>query len=291
MRRNSAEDLTLPHTAIPTYALYGEFLSGSIVDDIHHEPLYVRSSRHGWDIQLHRHRHLAQVFVFRSTGVFIRAGEIEFTARQPTILFVPPMVTHGFKFPQDTDGDVITLPASLIDAALATPRLLSADQPDQFDPVAQTMHLLARAFHQVGAERAALMSHLVQTLLIYLRAGHETAPAPAPEMTRHEQQAHAFCAAIEHDFASTRSILDYARALGVSAPHLTRVSKKVLGATPNELITRRRMIEAERLLKFTRHKIGTIAQRAGYGDTPYFIRAFKRRHAMSPGAYRKASLA
>jgi hypothetical protein len=27
--------LTLPHQTIPTYALYGEFLSGTLVDDIH----------------------------------------------------------------------------------------------------------------------------------------------------------------------------------------------------------------------------------------------------------------
>jgi AraC family transcriptional activator of pobA len=84
---------------------------------------------------------------------------------------------------------------------------------------------------------------------------------------------------IERSFAIQATVTDYAAQLGISAPHLNRIAKRILGETPNALITKRRMIEAERLLTFTRHSIALVALRSGYQDAPYFNRAFKKKHA------------
>jgi AraC family transcriptional activator of pobA len=290
--------LTLPQNIIPTYALYGEFLSGGQLDALHHETIRERSSKHGWDIKLHRHKHLAQVFLFRTKGVFIRVGEIDFQTTHATALFVPPMVTHGFRFPNNIDGDVISFPGGLVHATqsadhLQSARILTAVAPDRFDPATQIIAQLVGSYHMFHPARAELLTHLLQVLFIYLQSGTDAAhthtpQTTTPDMSKHEQQAHAFCAQIEQSFASSKDITAYAFALDVSPPHLTRISKKVLGATPNELITRRRMVEAERLLKFTRHSIADIAVRAGYPDAPYFNRTFKRRHGITPGAFRRS---
>lgn len=285
--------------SIPTYALYGEFLSATKSDPVHHETIRERSSKHEWDIKLHRHEALAQLFLFETPGVQLRAGEVAFRTEGPTILCVPPMVTHGFRFPKDIVGDVVSFPLEqLQDTARnrlgaftqGKPRVMTPTQSLHFERLRQVTQQLARAFHAFEADRSELMQHLIQILLIYLNEGQAQQITPTPggiDLTKHEQQCQAFCKLIEQKYTTDATVGWYADALSVSPPHLTRISKRVLGATPNDLITRRRMIEAERLLKFTLHPVADIALRVGYRDAPYFNRAFKRWHGVSPGVFRK----
>ncbi len=284
---------------IPTYALYGEFLSATESDPVHHETIRERSSKHGWDIKLHRHEALSQFFLFETPGVQVQAGEVAFRTTGPTILCVPPMVTHGFQFPKDIVGDVLSFPLEQLEDTARNrlsvftqgkPRVMTPTPTLNFDGVRQITRHLARAFHAFEADRTELLQHLIQTLLIYLTAGQPQHIAPATggiDLTKHEQQCQTFCKLIEQKYTSDAAVGWYAHALGVSPPHLTRISKRILGATPNDLITRRRMIEAERLLKFTLHPIADIALRVGYRDAPYFNRAFKRWHGVSPGVFRR----
>lgn len=285
--------------SIPTYALYGEFLSGTEADPVHHETIRERSSKHAWDIKLHRHEGLTQLFLFETPGVHVQVGGIVYQTTEPTILCVPPMITHGFRFPKDIVGDVLSFPLDQMEetararlAAFTADRAqIMTDMSDtHFEALCQIIQHLARAFHNFDADRGSLLRHLIQTLLIYLTTGQSQQVSPASDgidLTKHEQQSQAFCRLIEQHYTSDATVSWYANALGISPPHLTRISKRILGTTPNDLITRRRMIEAERLLKFTRHPIADIALRTGYRDVPYFNRAFKRRHGISPGVFRK----
>ena len=284
---------------IPTYALYGEFLSATEHDPVHHETIRERSSKYGWDIKLHRHEGLAQCFLFESPGVDLQAGEIAFQTTGPTFLCVPPMVTHGFRFPKDMIGDVLSFPLAQLDPgardrlttfADGKARVMTPATCTHFDPLRQITLHLARAFHAFEVDRSELLSHLIQTLFIYITTGQPQQMnllSEGRDLTKHEEQAQAFCRLIEKHYARDATVSWYADMLGISSPHLTRISKRILGATPNDLITHRRMIEAERLLKFTRHPIASIALRAGYREAPYFNRAFKRWHGMSPGVFRK----
>lgn len=289
----------LHQKSIPTYALYGEFLSATESDPVHHETIRERSSKHAWDIKLHRHEAFAQVFLFETPGVEVQAGDVAFRTDGPTILCVPPMVTHGFRFPRDIVGDVLSFPLAQLEETARNrlsvftggkARVMTPNAGVQFESLRQITRHLARAFHAFEADRSALIQHLIQTLLIYLTSGHAQQIGPATtgnDLTRHEQQCRAFCTLIEQNYTCDVTVRWYADTLEVSSPHLTRISKRILGATPNELITRRRMIEAERLLKFTLHPVADIALRVGYRDAPYFNRAFKRWHGVSPGVFRK----
>ena len=58
------------------------------------------------------------------------------------------------------------------------------------------------------------------------------------------------------------------------------------GRTTKELITDRRMLEAARLLRFTKMNVGEVGYRAGFKDQLYFSRAFKRATGEAPSAYR-----
>lgn len=293
------ESCLLLQTPIPTYALYGEFLSATENDPVHHETIRERSSKYSWDIKLHRHEGLAQCFLFETPGVDLQAGEMAFQTTGPTFLCVPPMITHGFRFPKDIVGDVLSFPLGQLEGAAhdrlmgftnGKARAMTPATNAHFDALRQTTQQLACAFHAFEVDRSDLLQYLIQTLMIYATSGqpHHVRPMPdGQDLTKHEEQAQAFCRLIEQHYPDHATVGWYADALDVSPAHLTRISKRILGATPNDLITHRRMIEAERLLKFTRHPIAAIAIRAGYREAPYFNRAFKRWHGVSPGAFRK----
>jgi AraC-like DNA-binding protein len=63
--------------------------------------------------------------------------------------------------------------------------------------------------------------------------------------------------------------------------------RQVLGRSPIRYLTDWRMHLAEDLLATTDHPVGSVARRVGYDSEEAFSRAFKRAHAVSPGAWRQ----
>ena len=286
---------------VPIYQLYGEYLSGIRADPVHHETIRERSSKHDWTIRLHRHQRMAQIFLFRTPGVSVRLADMRFQNTRPVILLIPPEVPHGFRFPEDIMGDVISLQPDFLDAdnrhriesfSSTGAAVLDGQDAPHFAAIDVLMAQTAAALRDFSTERAALLETLTRLILMYIRADMGGATVHGmhiakTDLTRHETQAQAFCAAVEVNFASAMTVDTYARILGVSAPHLNRICRRILGTTPSALIRQRRMVEAQRLLKFTRHSIAAIGARAGFSDGGYFSRTFKIEMGMTPGAFRK----
>jgi len=84
-------------------------------------------------------------------------------------------------------------------------------------------------------------------------------------------------------------VSEMAAAAGVSVTQLERLSKRVLGLTPKQLILRFRLEEALRLLDTSTDSIATIASSCGYYDQSAFTRHFKRAVGMAPATFRTMS--
>lgn len=74
---------------------------------------------------------------------------------------------------------------------------------------------------------------------------------------------------------------------GVSVPTLERHIRKRFGATPRTFLAEIRLNEAARLLKETNLSVSEVADRTGYESAASFTRAFRRRHGVAPGEYRR----
>ena len=93
---------------------------------------------------------------------------------------------------------------------------------------------------------------------------------------------------IEERYGEPISLKDVARAVGLSAGHLTTVVGRKTGRTVLEWITERRMAEARRLLVGTDLPVEEVGRRVGYGDSGYFVRTFRRAHGATPLGWRRA---
>ncbi|WP_088278683.1 helix-turn-helix domain-containing protein [Ideonella sp. A 288] len=84
------------------------------------------------------------------------------------------------------------------------------------------------------------------------------------------------------------SFQQIAQAAGLSAWHFQRIFKALTHETLKSYIRTRRLAQACAHLVTTRQRILDIALQAGFESQESFSRAFKKRHGLNPGEFRKA---
>ncbi|MCR4269317.1 AraC family transcriptional regulator, partial [Nitratireductor sp. ZSWI3] len=112
---------------IPNYRLYEEKTGESSDFWLHCETLSTRSELHNWEIAVHRHSALFQVFwVTRGEGMLLGGGQEGRAFAAPCMLFIPPGAAHGFRFAQGSEGLVTTVLADRLSLPLGAEWPLSA---------------------------------------------------------------------------------------------------------------------------------------------------------------------
>ncbi len=77
-----------------------------------------------------------------------------------------------------------------------------------------------------------------------------------------------------------------ARRSKLSPQRLARLTKRLFGLTPTQLITKARIATASRLLRETNLSVAEIAQASGFYDQSAFTRTFRSATGATPSAYR-----
>ena len=83
------------------------------------------------------------------------------------------------------------------------------------------------------------------------------------------------------------SVNEYASQLNITPNYLNIVVKEITGLTANELVHKRIILEAKRLLINEHSDIVQIAFELGFKDASYFARSFKRSTGLSPTGFRE----
>lgn len=92
---------------------------------------------------------------------------------------------------------------------------------------------------------------------------------------------------IEKHFQACKLPSDYADMMHLSANYLNKLCKEETGQTAGDLIRKRIVIEAQRLLHYTNLSINEIADVLGFDNTSYFITFFKKETQFPPDQFRK----
>lgn len=95
-----------------------------------------------------------------------------------------------------------------------------------------------------------------------------------------------FKALVEENFPHWHQSTQYAKALNISADHLNRTVKSLIGKTAKEYIQHRIVIAAKRQLYFTNASNKEIGYQLGFSEPANFSAFFKKIAGQSPSAFR-----
>jgi AraC family transcriptional activator of pobA len=277
---------------IPSFGLYGRPEAPLVP---HGERLRDRAGPGGWRIPPHRHPSVHQIFLIQSGGARLSVDGRSLELDLPALVFVPPVVVHGFRFDAGTEGHVLTLPEGLVPELLA-PAAAAARGLDRWG-VGTPPEGIAALFEAVHAEAAAadaltgavLAGLALQIVALTARALAQARPAAEP--SRYDRHLAGFEALIRQHLGQGWGVADYAAALGLTTTHLTRITTERAGLSPGRLIDRRRVAEARRLLAYTAMTAAEVGYAVGFEDPAYFSRAFRRATGETPGAFRRRAAA
>ncbi|WP_135504813.1 AraC family transcriptional regulator [Roseovarius aestuariivivens] len=102
-----------------------------------------------------------------------------------------------------------------------------------------------------------------------------------------ETLAAAYAALVERDYAKGLAMQDFARGLGVTPTHLTRICKTSSGMTASALLTGRILHAARDLLETTDLPANRIAAMLGFRSAAYFSRFVQKHTGTPPTTLRK----
>jgi len=206
-----------------------------------------------------------QTVLFVPSG---RLNEIEVGPRvQGLALFLP--AAEGLGFPREAQQMRIAVPADQIELT----HLLEEIQREA-------------AIRAPGRDRA-LAARLTLLSVWLLRRVHLNERGSAVVPGRSGVLLNDFAALVAEQIDARRSVSWYARALGVTPTHLSRVCRNTLGKPASEVLQDRLMLEARRQLAETDLPVQRIAARLGFSSAAYFTRLFSRRTGRSPTAFRQ----
>ncbi len=86
-------------------------------------------------------------------------------------------------------------------------------------------------------------------------------------------------------YAEPLTVDDLARQVALSPSAFSRLFREVTGRTPYQFLKEYRLGCARELLLDGRSSVAEVSRRVGYANVSHFIREFRARYGMTPGAY------
>lgn len=92
---------------------------------------------------------------------------------------------------------------------------------------------------------------------------------------------------VEQHFKENKMPSFYAKKLHVTPNYLNKICNSEVGKTAGDIIRKRVIIEAQRLLHYTNLSINEIGHDLGFENTSYFVTFFKKQTQVTPEQFRK----
>ena len=92
---------------------------------------------------------------------------------------------------------------------------------------------------------------------------------------------------VEKHFKSQHQVIDYAKMLNKSPKTISNIFSKIGSKSALQYIKDRKLLEAKRLINYSKLTLKEIAYEIGYEDLQSFSRFFKKQEGISPSEYKK----
>jgi AraC family transcriptional regulator, transcriptional activator of pobA len=245
----------------------------------------------------HRHNFYMSVLFTDGEG----SHEIEFnnyTIKPGSVFLLGPGQVHTWELPENIDGYIFFHTKDFYDLNFTSqsvenyPFFSSLNNTPLITLNKSFLREIEPMFSEIVKEyrRNELMKFkklCSMVSILYIELSREYLP-----QKMREQQNHSYLSKVRQleelinkNFVDIKSPGEYARLMYVSEKHLNRMVKVSLNKTASDLITERIILEAKRMLVFSKKTVSEIMGELGYKDNAYFFRFFKKKTALTPTAF------
>lgn len=251
----------------------------------------------------HPHRHSFYHVVLFTAGSGTHSIDFEqFEVRPWQIYFMIPGQVHSWNFAEAADGYVLNFSNAYFQSFL-----LLSDYIQRFsffqgiicdsvvqiptdirEPIKASFEKILRA----GSEKTNFSEDHIRVLLLDMfmeisLLGVQTSKNYVPNynylLLKNFQKL------IETNFATLRLPKDYAQLLYITPNHLNALCNDLVGMPAGEVIRKRVLLEAKRLLVNLDLSISEISLQLNFSDNSYFTKFFKKYEEVTPDEFRKKS--
>ena len=284
---------------IPQFALYGESSFKQQPSLVHIEDIADRSRANDWLIKPHRHTRLFQILLLINGSLQVKLDEETHSLSGNWAIVIPASCVHGFQFPIDTQGQVLSVETSLLNSQtqlfhglnllLEQAHTIAFQEHDVlFGQLQHYLLLIRQELKHPYTGHEALLNWLLGALLLTLWRQRQHSQQQIQSNPKSSQLFQQFRQVLDKHYREQWTVQQYAQALHTSVSSLNRLCQEKAGHSAKALIQERLLLEAKRRLIYTQESLERIAESLGFKDPAYFSRFFKSFTQHPPSEYRKA---
>lgn len=242
------------------------------------------------------HRHNFYHFLLFTKGSGSHTIDFEtFEIQAGQIYFMVPGQIHSWNFEGEMDGYVVNFDKDFFKNFLLRPDYLTnfsflsgivreevfQIEEDKIDVVVDVLRRIEGEKDDIDFARISLL------YLFHLLRGKESNISISEGSIYNHTLLRNFLNLIELNYKNLRLPKDYASLLYITPNHLNALCKELLGESAGELIRKRIILEAKRLLVIKDYSIAEVAYELNFNDNSYFTKFFKKIEGMTPEDFRK----
>lgn len=261
---------------------------------------YTKNNPHLQKVHKHSFYHL--VLFTAGEGQHILDFE-SYPIERGTIYFMRPNQVHKWILDGEVDGYVVNFSPTFFDQLMigsaildnfpffnlfSSNQVLSLDR-DSLHRICGYFEEILKEFNQQEVNKQTMIMISSYLLQIFVSANRNSVSTS----THHNRSTYntvllrKFMELIEEHFREVRLPKDYASMLYISSSHLNFICQELTKTSAGDLIRKRVLLEAKRLLVNFEMSISAIALDLNFFDTSYFVKFFKKHTGSTPDSFRK----
>lgn len=207
------------------------------------------------------------------------------------VLVIPAGTMFSLELHKQNFGQVCLIPANGRLLMPDTPVLLSIQDVRQQAELTSILDAMQREQNaNLPFSDEALFAQ-GELLIVWLRRAIIAFDRKARKPTATQRLVRAFAALVERNHNSGQPMAQYARQLGVTPTHLTRVCRQASGLTAADILVQRSLHAARCKVELGSQPIVQIAAELGFNSAAYFSRFVQHHTGHSPSSLRKIATA
>ncbi|MEC4005709.1 helix-turn-helix transcriptional regulator [Flavobacterium sp. SUN052] len=266
-----------------------------------HDDLYVNTFKnhlknHDFIEKPHRHDFYLLVLFTEGSGIH----EIDFDSysiQKGSLFMIQPGQIHNWRLSKDIDGYIVFYSQDIYNlyfgnktieeylffkSTKSNPEILF--DKEEFEEIKVYFELMLKENSFSKFKRNDKILNLLDTINIEISRKYNLENNHKTSIYNHKIDQ--FEKLIEKNYKIEKSPSFYASKMNITLKHLNRICKTILNQTVTNIITKRVVLEAKRLLVDKNKSISQVADELGFDNYAYFAKIFKKENGISAKEFR-----